>query len=139
MGKTGTTLNSKVESLADGEDSVLLERQKTILDMFKGREEYRQFTHELKLESLDKTKIRGQSIRESTFSILHLLITIAALVVMLSALRYGIWETMRLGVIYEWGTQWTWVQWSFNGIIFLTVIAVVSAMIYAVKEFFNSF
>lgn len=139
MGKTETTLNSKVKSLADGEDSVLLERQKTILDAFKGREERRQFTYEITLEKLEKTKIRRESIKEWTFSILHLLITIAAFVVMLSALRYGIWETMRLGVIYEWGTQWGWVQWTFNGIIGLTVVAVVLSIIYAVKEFFNSF
>lgn len=137
MQETKTTLNSNVHALANGADSTLLTRQQKILDSFERREKDRHFEFEHKMKKFEENKIVGQTVREWGGTFLHLLITVCVTVVLASALRWGIWEGLRIGVLFEWGSQWIWLRVIMIGMLVAGAGVLIFSMYQSVKNFFN--
>lgn len=130
-------LADKVEAFAKGADSTLLTRQQEILDSFEKRENERETALEQKIVRVENNHLKAQTVKEWSSSLLHLLITIAVAVVLVNALRWGIWDGLRIGALYEWGSQWLWLQ--IVMIIGFIAVAglIVLAMYRSIREFFN--
>lgn len=130
-------LADKVEAFSKGADSTLLTRQHEILESFEKREIEREAALEKKMVQVEKNHLKAQTIKEWSSSLLYLLVTVAVAVVLVNALRWGIWEGLRFEALYEWGSQWLWLQI----VMIISFIAVagliVIAMYQSVREFFN--
>lgn len=130
-------LADKVEAFAKGADSTLLMRQQEILDSFEKRENERETALEKKMVQVEKNHLKAQTLKEWSSSLLHLLVTVAVAIVLVSALRWGIWDGLRIGALYEWGSQWLWLQIVMIIVFFAAAGLVVVAMYRSIREFFN--
>lgn len=130
-------LADKLEAFAKGADSTLLSRQQEILNSFEKRETAREAALEQKMVQAEKNHLKAQTIREWSSSLLHLLVTVAVAIVLVNALRWGIWEGLRVGALYEWGSQWLWLQIVMIIVFIAGAVFLLIAMYRSVREFFN--
>jgi ABC-type multidrug transport system fused ATPase/permease subunit len=110
MDETREDLNAKVQGLAGGQDSALLQGQQRIMEAFEKREKQREEAFHTRMENIEKKRLKMDGWKIQLNDLLKIFIWLALTVVVVIAVVDGLWNGLFFGSVYDWSMQWWWVQ-----------------------------